>query len=139
MQKNKNGRNEKMFFAEVVLKFFTIIKKHHVYDLSTATLHLFRLGTKTMHSPRSCVVLGCIQKDRTVSRRVFPNFNSNPELFREWVVATGNPKLLNFSTDYIRRNFRVCDKHFPMEIAAMCSHLPRNCIPTLHIPGLSVD
>ena len=89
-----------------------------------------------MHNPRSCVVLGCNQADRKVPRRVFPNFNSNPELFREWVVACGNPKLLKFSTEYIHSNFRVCDKHFPKEIAVAASKLPRNCIPTLHIPGL---
>ena len=81
---------------------------------------------------RPCSVANC--EDKQSKRHQFPDFNINPVLFKKWMDACANKELNSLDVHQIRRNRKICHKHFSIEFLMAKGRLSRNAFPTLFLP-----
>nr|XP_022910812.1 52 kDa repressor of the inhibitor of the protein kinase-like [Onthophagus taurus] len=80
-----------------------------------------------------CCVPNCPSNGKSVTMHVFPR---DEELFKKWLDKIDNNDLLKKPFEVVRKNRRICDMHFSMELRYQKSGttgLKATAVPNLHL------
>lgn len=106
------------------------------FVVSTCVCFIVLLSFYLFSMPsKQCVVVDCTTSysDTITIRHRFPK---DKNIFKIWVMRSGNNKLVNLSMADVHKSFVMCDKHFaPSCKSPGFKKLILNSVPTLNLPG----
>lgn len=82
-----------------------------------------------------CCMENCWKSE--ASKHRFPNPKKFRELFDQWIILTGNRRLIEkgVTADKVYTSYRVCSLHFDDNAFGPNRTLKQGVLPTLNLPG----